>query len=182
MVCMPPALTHSPRTLAVVPPRPLPTGPASDASVGPLAPHHPSSQTPYQSLCPSQSWTLRMGNGGQDCCRARPEGSAAPLTWFHTCARDRQATVWGDASREVRAASRQWLNPCHLGGPKCPLPVPPFNTGVQDPWGSQQGAGGSHEKLFHVQQGGVAGTIPTHNRVGSTSAHEGLEPPGIAGR
>lgn len=81
-----------------------------------------------------------MGNGGQDCCRARPVELLCTLTWLHTCARDGQATVWGDPSRSVRAASQKRLDPWHLGGPsECPGPSPPFCAGVKAPLGKAAG-------------------------------------------
>lgn len=71
----------------------------------------------------------------------------------------------------MRAASQQWLDPRHLGGPvSAPRLAPPFSAGVNALLGEPAGAGGSHEKPFRVQQGGVAGAPPTRNPAGSTSA------------
>lgn len=81
-----------------------------------------------------------MGNGGQDYCRARLVELLSTLTWLHTCAQDGQATVWGDPSREVRAASQQWLDLWHLGVPmSAPWPSPPFCAGVKAPLGKSAG-------------------------------------------
>lgn len=101
---------------------------------------HQSPQNPGQPSHHGRCWTLRMGNGGQDCCRARLVELLCILTRLHTCARDGQATVWGDPSREVRAASQQWLDPRHLGGPnECPMAPPPFCAGVKAPLGKSAG-------------------------------------------